>query len=65
MRAPTIVSIFALLAGDCFAALKPVSVPVTIVPIAFSGKTDSLDDVFLTVNVDVGTPGTLKDRNQP
>ncbi|KAH7707283.1 Protein ASP-7 [Aphelenchoides avenae] len=56
MRAPTIVSIFALLAGDCFAALKPVSVPVTIVPIAFSGKTDSLDDVFLTVNVDVGTP---------
>lgn len=62
MWAPAIIAIFAGLAGECYAGLKSESVPVTIVPITNSGKTadQPLHDAFLTVDVDVGTPGTLQ-----
>ncbi|KAH7711433.1 cathepsin D [Aphelenchoides avenae] len=58
MLALTIVAMLAALAENCYAGLKPISVPITIVPVTSSGKAKGrpINDVFLTVDVHVGTP---------
>lgn len=62
MWASAISAVLVTLVSDCYAGLKPTSMPVRIVPITNSGKTagQPLHDAFLTVDVDVGTPGTRK-----
>ncbi|KAH7694266.1 hypothetical protein AAVH_38691 [Aphelenchoides avenae] len=58
MFALTITAMLAVLAENCYAGLKPLSVPITIVPVTSSGKAKDrpVNDVFLTVGVDIGTP---------